>query len=194
MGDDIAPSPAANATSSGHHHGMASLRGRLLLAGPGLMDPNFFRAVVLMLEHTDEGALGVVLNRPTDLPVREALPPWAETVSDPPVVFVGGPVAPGTAIALGRSTDVEPVVGAFGMVDLDEEPETWHDVRLFSGYAGWGPGQLEDELIEDAWLVLDSRPEDIATDDADDLWANVLARQRGPLSLLARYPDEPAFN
>jgi putative transcriptional regulator len=178
----------------GHHQDMASLRGRLLLAGPGLIDPNFFRTVVLMLEHSDEGALGVVLNRPTDLPVRDALPPWADTVSDPPVVFVGGPVAPGTAIALGRSTDVEPVVGAFGMVDLEEEPATWRDVRLFSGYAGWGPGQLEAEVDEDAWIVLDPRPEDVATGEADDLWSRVLARQRGPLSLLARYPDEPAFN
>jgi putative transcriptional regulator len=110
------------------------------------------------------------------------------------VVFVGGPVAPGTAIALGHRDDVEPVVGAFGMVDLDEDPSAWRDVRLFSGYSGWGPGQLEAELDEDAWLVLDPRPEDLVIEDADDLWSRVLARQPGRLSLLARYPDEPGFN
>jgi putative transcriptional regulator len=174
--------------------GMESLRGRLLLAGPGLLDPNFFRSVVLVLEHSEEGAVGIVLNRPTDLPVEDVLAPWASTVSTPPVVFVGGPVAPGTAIALGRSRDVEPLLGAFGMVDLDEDPGRWHDVRLFSGYSGWGPGQLELELAEDAWLVLEPRPEDVATAAVDDLWSRVLARQPGPLALLARYPDEPAFN
>jgi putative transcriptional regulator len=173
---------------------MATLRGRLLLAGPGLVEPNFFRTVILILEHGDDGALGVILNRPTDLPVREALPPWAGVVSDPPVVFVGGPVSPGTAIALGRSIDAEPVVGAFGMLDLEEPTAACHDVRLFSGYAGWGPGQLEDELAEDAWLVLDAHPDDILTDDADELWSAVLARQPGRLALLSRYPDEPAFN
>jgi putative transcriptional regulator len=174
--------------------GMASMRGRLLVAGPALLDPNFFRTVVLVLDHDEEGAVGVVINRPTDLPVREALPPWAETVSDPPVVFVGGPVAPGTAIGIGRGADIEPVLGPYGMVDLDQPPETWREVRLFSGYAGWGPGQLEMEIEEDAWLVLDAWPEDVATDDADDLWSIVLARQPHPLSLLALYPDEPAFN
>ena len=173
---------------------MATLRGRLLLAGPGLVDPNFFRTVILMLEHGDDGAIGVILNRPTDLPVRDALPPWADTVSDPAVVFVGGPVAPGTAIALGRSLDVEPVVGAFGMLDLEQSPTACHDVRLFSGYAGWGPGQLEDEIDEDSWIILEARPDDVASDDADELWSIVLARQPGPLALLARYPDEPAFN
>jgi len=173
---------------------MASLRGRLLLAGPTLIDPNFFRAVVLVLEHTEEGAIGVILNRPTDLPVREALPAWSSAVSEPDVVFVGGPVGAGTAIALGRGRDVDYVVGTFGMVDLDGEPEDFHDVRLFSGYAGWGAGQLEDELMQDAWIVLDALPEDLATPDADDLWAAVLARQPRPLSLLALYPDEPAFN
>lgn len=173
---------------------MASLRGRLLLAGPTLIDPNFFRAVVLVLEHTEEGAIGVILNRPTDLPVHEALPTWSSAVSEPEVVFVGGPVGAGTAIALGRGLDVDELVGSFGMVDLDAEPDEFRDVRLFSGYAGWGAGQLEDELMQDAWIVLDALPDDLATPDADDLWSAVLARQPHPLSLLALYPDEPAFN
>ncbi|HEX7095738.1 MAG TPA: YqgE/AlgH family protein [Acidimicrobiales bacterium] len=177
-----------------HHRGMASLRGRLLLAGPTLIDPNFFRSVVLMLEHTHEGAIGVILNRPTDLPVSEALPPWSFAVSAPDVVFVGGPVGPGTAIALGQGPDVDQLVGPFGMVDLDADPYDFRHVRLFSGYAGWGPGQLERELAEGAWIVLDALPEDLLTPDADDLWSAVLARQPHPLSLLALYPDEPAFN
>lgn len=133
---------------------MASLRGRLLLAGPTLIDPNFFRAVVLVLEHTEEGAIGVILNRPTDLPVHEALPTWSSAVSEPEVVFVGGPVGAGTAIALGRGLDVDELVGSFGMVDLDAEPDEFRDVRLFSGYAGWGAGQLESELAQNAWLTV----------------------------------------
>lgn len=174
---------------------MASLRGQLLLAGPYLRDPNFFRTVVLVLEHAaDDGALGVVLNRPTELTVREALPGWADAVSVPETVFVGGPVSPGTALALGRGPQEEPLLDDVGVVDLESAAEGWHDVRVFSGYAGWGPGQLEAELIEEAWFVLDAQADDVCTTEPDDLWARVLARQPGPLALLARYPDEPAFN
>jgi putative transcriptional regulator len=174
---------------------MASLRGRLLLAGPHLLDPNFFRAVVLMLEHNDDGAVGVVLNRPSNLPVREALPEWADATSQPAVVFVGGPVAPGSALALGRTDDRdEAVIGDMAVVDLETPAADWDLVRVFSGYSGWGAGQVEYELAEDAWFVLDAAPDDVRTGDPDDLWAAVLRRQPAPLSLLARYPDEPAFN
>ena len=174
---------------------MESLRGQLLLAGPYLHDPNFFRTVVLVLEHgPEEGALGVVLNRPTDLSVRDALPAWADAVSRPDAVFLGGPVSPGTALALGRGPQFETIVGDVGVVDLESAASEWTDVRVFSGYAGWSPGQLESELAQDAWFVLPASPEDLCTTAPDDLWSTVLARQRGPLSLLARYPDEPAFN
>jgi putative transcriptional regulator len=181
---------------------MRSTRGRLLLAGPNLQEPNFFRTVVLMIDHDENGALGVVLNRPTDYPVTSALPDWAPFSSEPDVVFVGGPVAPETAIALGRRTgsdapaDWSRVVGDIGMIDLGATPlpGVLVDVRVFAGYAGWAPGQLEGELAVEAWLVLDATTSDVTTAHPDDLWAEVLRRQPGPLSLLAAYPDEPAWN
>jgi putative transcriptional regulator len=165
-----------------------------LLAGPRLLDPNFFRAVVLVLEHGDDGALGVVLNRPSELTVHDALPEWSANVSEPEVVFVGGPVSPGTALALGRGPQADAVVGDVGIVDLDTLAGTWRDVRVFSGYSGWGPGQLESELVDDAWFVLEARADDVCSAAPDELWSAVLSRQPGPLSRLARYPDEPAFN
>jgi putative transcriptional regulator len=181
---------------------MRSTRGRLLLAGPNLQDPNFFRTVVLMIDHDENGALGVVLNRPTDYPVTSALPGWAPFTSEPDVVFAGGPVAPETAIALGRRTSGgdtagwSRVIGDIGMVDLGATPLPGElvDVRVFAGYAGWAPGQLEGELAADAWLVLDASASDVTSADPGDLWAEVLRRQHGPLSLLATYPDEPAWN
>ncbi len=181
---------------------MRSTRGRLLLAGPNLQDPNFFRTVVLMIDHDESGALGVVLNRPTDYPVTSALPSWAPFTSEPDVVFVGGPVAPETAIALGRRTgtnepaDWSRVVGDIGMIDLDATPLAGElvEVRVFAGYAGWAPGQLEGELAADAWLVLEAEMRDVTTAEPGELWAEVLRRQPGSLSLLAAYPDEPAWN
>lgn len=176
---------------------MASHRGRLLLAGPYLYDPNFFRSVVLLIEHTDDGAIGVVLNRPTDVTVFDALPEWADRVTSPPVVFAGGPVAPGSALALGTNTDGDDddlLVGDLSVVDLETPASHWREVRLFSGYAGWAPGQLEAELAEEAWFVLDAAPSDILTADPENLWSEVLGRQHGPLALLSRYPDQPAFN
>lgn len=182
---------------------MRSTRGRLLLAGPSLRDPNFARTVVLMLDHDDEGALGVVLNRPTDYPVTSALPAWSPFVCEPDVVFVGGPVAPDTALALGRlpsgaetPAGFTPVIGPVGIIDLDDllTARTVRDVRLFAGYAGWAPGQLEGELASDAWIVLDSLPVDSTTPHPEQLWEAVLRRQPGSLALLAAYPDEPVWN
>lgn len=182
---------------------MRSTRGRLLVAGPSLRDPNFFRTVVLMLDHDEDGALGVVLNRPTEHPVATALEAWAPYVCEPGTVFVGGPVAPDTALALGRlPTDAPvppgftPVIGPVGIVNLDasELGALVRDVRIFAGYAGWAPGQLEGELASDAWLVLDSAPADARTTHPESLWGTVLRRQPGSLSLLAAYPDEPAWN
>jgi putative transcriptional regulator len=182
---------------------MRSLRGRLLLAGPSLRDPNFFRTVVLMLEHDAEGALGLVLNRPTDYRIASALPPWAGAVSEPDVVFVGGPVAPETALALGRlragATEApgwRRLFDTVGVVDLEATPLATDvlDVRIFAGYAGWAAGQLEAELAQDAWLVLEASEADTTTGDPDTLWSAVLRRQPGSLSWLAAYPDEPAWN
>jgi len=146
-----------------------SLRGRLLVASPVLVDPNFDGTVVLVLEHGDDGAAGVVLNRPTATDVGDPLPGWHRLALEPAVVFDGGPVSPDGAICLGRSWPDEPspawepVVGAVGTVDLSVDPGEvsagLQGIRVFAGYAGWGAGQLEDEVEAGAWFVIDARPE-----------------------------------
>ncbi len=182
-----------------------STRGRLLLAGPSLEDPNFRRTVVFMIEHDPDGALGLVLNRPSPFEVAEALPGWEDLSVTPTAVFVGGPVEQGAVIGLGRllaedpPVGVTPVHGPVGVLDLDADPQLLvgdlGGVRLFTGYAGWGPGQLEGELALGGWLVLDAEPGDVFTDRPDDLWRRVLARQPDPaLARLAHYPDDPTVN
>ena len=181
-----------------------SLRGKLLVAAPSLADPNFYRTVVLMLEHTDEGAAGVVLNRPTDTKVREALPDWADVAAEPGVVFVGGPVQQTGVICLGRVVPNSAPEGfleladGMGSVDLEQDaalvvPDI-EVLRVFAGYAGWGAGQLESELGEDAWLVLESLPGDVFATDPRHLWREVFRRQIGKLRLLANFPPHPSLN
>ncbi len=171
-----------------------SLAGNLLLATPFLIDPNFYRTVVLMLEHDDEGALGVVLNRPLDVPVRDYLEDWIELVADPPVVFSGGPVQPEVALAVGRGN--KPGGHGVRLIDLEVGPASAGVdlIRVFSGYAAWAPGQLEGEQEEGAWWVIESEPGDAFTADAEQLWAAVLRRQQGELALFATLPDDPGLN
>jgi putative transcriptional regulator len=176
-----------------------SVRGRLLVATPDLQDPNFSRTVVLVLEHGEEGALGVVLNRPVDLRVEEVLPDWADRASAPACLFVGGPVAPSAAIGLGRGTGagVDALFDGIGTLDLDPEHEAvpeLSDLRIFVGYAGWSPGQLEQELAAGGWLVLDLDPEDPFTADPSQLWAHVLRRQGGRTAMFALAPEDPSTN
>lgn len=180
------------------------LTGRLLVSSPLLRDPNFDRAVVLILEHGDPGAVGVILNRPSELEVAEAVPPWAPHAADPPVVFRGGPVAPGSVIGLasspvpGETVGWKPLFGLIGAVDLAVEPASIdvpiEAVRLFSGYAGWDPGQLEGEMAMGAWFVIDVRPGDILTPHPHDLWQAVLRRQPGTLAFVASFPPDPNLN
>lgn len=184
--------------------------GRLLVATPQLADPNFRRGVVLLVEHeTAEGTLGVVLNRPTEVPVGRVLPPWADLVSGPSVVFQGGPVALDSALALAkvreskeplgwRALDGAPAVTQVGVVDLDAPPELLvgdiSRLRVFAGYAGWGPGQLRSEIEEGAWYVVSAEAGDAFIDDPEHLWQAVLRRQGGDLALVATYPDDPSLN
>ena len=183
------------------------LTGRLLVASPQLGDPNFDRSVVLLLDHGPEGALGVVLNRPTGLPVDEILDAWsAEALATPPgVVFRGGPVSPDAVIGLARSDADDAdgsrwrlVLDGVGTVDLavapDDQPVAVAGVRMFAGYAGWSPDQLEEELREGAWIVVDALLTDVFTTEADTLWHDVLQRQGGTLALLAAYPPHPSVN
>lgn len=162
--------------------------GALAVATPVLTDPNFARSVVLLLQHDGEGSLGVVLDRPTTIPVDEFLPVWHDVVVPPAVVFAGGPVEPEVGIGLCiRGGSVE-------IVDLTAVPEDQSPVRVFAGCAGWSPGQLEDEIAADAWFVVDFVPSDLTTPDPEDLWSTVLRRQRADLSIFASYPNDPRMN
>ena len=178
--------------------------GRLLVAAPTMRDPNFDRSVVLLLEHGADGALGVVLNRPTETDLFGALPRWERLAAQPTVVFVGGPVAPAAAICLARSPVGEetdgwkPLFSGLGTVDLNLDPEELdmplEEVRVFAGYAGWSEGQLESEVSAGAWFILDALPGDALSSAPGDLWHSVLRRQGGRLALVAAFPDDPSMN
>ena len=179
------------------------LKGRLLISSPTLRDPNFDRTVILLIEHGEEGALGVVLNRPSELDVDEVLPRWASRAADPTVLFIGGPVQPNAVICLARTDRIveglitATAVDGIGLVDLDGDPiDAGPEVgiRCFAGYAGWDGGQLEGELAEDAWFVVDPTLDDPFTPDPQGLWRRVLARQPGDLSRYALYPADPSLN
>ncbi len=178
--------------------------GRLLVATPALTDPHFTRTVVLLLQHdADEGALGIVLTRPSGTGVGEVVPSWSGLAAGPAVVFTGGPVQPEAAICLGRVVPGTPAGPAFapladaqlGTVDLDAPPtDGLRHVRLFAGYAGWGAGQLEDEVAEGAWWVLDALPGDAFAARPERLWGDVLRRQGLPLAWQATAVADPRLN
>ncbi len=173
-----------------------TLRGQLLVAAPILSDPNFHRTVVLVAEHGDEGAMGLVLNRPTDTPVGTALPELAPLAGDDDPVYLGGPVALESVLAVAELDDPDDASDLlFGTVGFVQEP----DVpvlrgRVFVGYAGWSAGQLEEELAEEAWLVLPAEADDLFSADPDGLWSTVLRRQGGPYALLSLMPPDPSLN
>src|SRR3954462_13212350 len=183
-------------------------KGRVLVASPLLVDPNFDHTVILMLEHSEEGALGLVLNRPSEIDVTEAFEAWADWSRTPACVFVGGPVQPEAAfcVALVGASDARamptdglaPIVARLAVADLERTP-MWipaeiEAARIFCGYAGWTGGQLERELREEAWFVVDAHDDDVFAPEPDALWHDVLWRQRGPLQWVANCPDDPSDN
>lgn len=184
----------------------ADYTGRLLVATPSLRDPNFVRTVVLVLDHDGEGTLGVVVNRPTDMPVTSVLAPWDDLVCEPDVLFQGGPVSTSSALALAElpvDAPDEPVGwrrlhGRLGLVDLDAPPELLMggvgSMRVFAGYSGWSPGQLDAEIERGGWYVVEAEPGDAFTTAPEDMWRRVLRRQTGRLSLVATFPDDPSMN
>jgi putative transcriptional regulator len=186
-------------------HG-APTKGRLLVATPPLEDPNFDRTVVFVLEHHDDGAIGVVINRPSIEALDEPLDRWIDLQSTPSSIFDGGPVEPNALIALAAThapldesdENLSPITGRIASADLTADPALVapevDGVRVFRGYAGWGPGQLEDEIDAGAWLVLDSEPDDVFSPEPDELWRTVLRRQPGRLAWLADAPDDLAAN
>jgi putative transcriptional regulator len=181
---------------------LETLRGQLLVAGPALVDPNFRRTVVLVTEHTEEGAMGVVLNRDTPVAVSEAVPHLGELAGEGAVVHVGGPVQPEAVVALAEFVDPSSAASiAFetvGYVRADAEPDDLAGivarVRVFAGYAGWGAGQLDAELEESAWIVEPALVADVFCDAPAELWSAVLKRKGGPYAFLATIPPDPALN
>lgn len=183
---------------------MASLRGKLLVASPALEDPNFRRTVILVAEHGPDGAMGLVLNRAATATVDDAVPDLAWLADGEEAMYVGGPVAPGGVIVLAEWDEprlaaalVEADLG-FVPAGLDEGEERLERAvrraRVFAGHAGWGPGQLEGELDEEAWIVEPPQREEIFTDDPEGLWAAVLRRKGREYALLSTMPEDPSLN
>lgn len=180
---------------------MESLRGSLLISNGNLYDPNFRHTVVLVGEHNAEGAVGVVLNRPLEVAVREAIPPLAELVPPGELLFQGGPVQPENPVLLVETDDPElldiHVFGSVGFlvgeVSAAVAPRVLR-ARVFAGYSGWGAGQLEAEMREDSWIVDPARAEDAFTDNPDLLWSRVLERKGPEYHLLSRMPYDPSMN
>jgi putative transcriptional regulator len=182
---------------------MDSLRGRLLIASPVLVDPNFHRTVVLIAEHTEDGAMGLVLNRPAETLVADAVPDLTELADSGAPVYVGGPVAADAVIVLAEF-DEPALAGVLldddlgfvgsGTEDLGAVAGGVRRARVFAGHAGWGPGQLEAELEEDSWIVEPPRREEIFSEDTDALWASVLRRKGREYALLSTMPPDPSVN
>ncbi|QKE85441.1 YqgE/AlgH family protein [Arthrobacter sp. NEB 688] len=183
----------------------ATTTGRLLVATPQIEEGVFHRSVVLVLHHGDDGAQGLVLNRPVDAGIDSVLPGWEEHASRPATLFQGGPVQLDSALGLvavpGDSpepTGVRRLFGAVALVDLDTPPPLvvpeLSGLRIFAGYAGWSPGQLEEEVATGSWFVVDTESADAFTDQPADLWQRVLRRQPEPLRWMALYPPDPSLN
>lgn len=181
--------------------------GSLLVAAPVLLDPNFRRTVVFVIDHRESGTLGVVLNRPSEVAVVDVLPTWGRHTSRPQAVFVGGPVEQKTALCLaalrpgrqpGSITGVVGVRGPVALVDLDSDPDDVaplvRGLRVFAGYSGWESGQLAGEIQRGDWMVVPALPDDVMVPPGVDLWGRVLRRQGMPLALLATHPVDVERN
>lgn len=178
---------------------MDNLRGRLLISNGSLFDPNFRHTVVLIVEHTEEGALGLVLNRPLATTVSEAVPELASLVGPDDNLYVGGPVQPEAAVILAEASDPtsfeQPVLERIGLVgEVTPMAQAFIRARVFGGYSGWGPGQLENEVAREDWIVEPASASDVFTDDPQHLWKQVLERKGGPFAMLATMPFDPSLN
>jgi putative transcriptional regulator len=179
-----------------------SLRGKLLVASPALVDPNFARAVILITEHNEDGAMGVVLNRPSESAVGEVAPELDRLVAEDDPIYVGGPVQPQALVVLAEFADPGAaawiVVADVGFVSAETEQDELERAvrrgRVYAGYSGWGAGQLEEELTEEAWIVEAPLPSELFPDDPRTLWSDVLARKGGQYALIARMPEDPSLN
>ena len=179
---------------------MEYLSGRLLVSSPALVDANFRRTVVLMTHHDAEGAAGLVLSRPSELVIAEAVPDLGPLPYVDEVVYVGGPVQPEAVVVLVEfdqlDDETEPILGnvAYLPPERADEDLPLERARVFAGYSGWAPGQLEAELAELAWIVVDAEPDDVFATDPDELWRTVVQRKGGRFSILATMPYDPRLN
>lgn len=181
--------------------------GSLLIASTTLTESIFSRSVIYMIEHNDDGSLGVILNQMSQTAVHNLLPRWTDLAASPRALFIGGPVKQDSALCLGvlkPGVDAGPVEGLkhvdgrVVLVDLDADPEQLVEVldgvRLFAGYAGWSAGQLDGELGQDSWLLASGLPRDILAPATVDVWSSVLRRQPWPLPLLSTFPEDVSQN
>ena len=181
---------------------MTSLRGKLLIASPALLDPNFARTVVLIAEHGEEGTMGLVLNRPSDNEVAGAVGELGGIVAPGDLVYAGGPVQTSAVMVLAEfnepSEAAAVVLGDVGFLPAKEDPTELADglrrARVFAGHSGWSPGQLDAELDEGSWIIVAARVDDVFAPDPDELWAEALERKGGPYAQLARMPEDPSVN
>jgi putative transcriptional regulator len=182
---------------------MQPVAGSLLIASATLVDPNFARCVLLVLDSDTNGTLGVVLNRPSEVAVGDVLEPWQDMASEPGVFFRGGPVELNAALALGAvngeaPSGFRPLTGSLGMVDLDSSPDDFLGrltaLRVYAGYTGWGAEQLDEEIAEGSWHVVPAAKSDLFSTDPDRLWREVTRRQPSPLSMLATLPEDANLN
>jgi putative transcriptional regulator len=180
---------------------MKSLRGQLLISSGGLYDPNFRHTVVLIGEHNADGALGVVLNRALNVTVEQAIPPLSDLVPPGAPLFQGGPVRPESPVLLAELDDPELldilVLGSVGFLVGDVSEDIRPSVlraRVFAGYSGWGPGQLEAEMAGDSWITEAAGVDDVFTDAPELLWSRVLERKGPEYRRLSRMPYDPSMN
>jgi putative transcriptional regulator len=181
--------------------------GSALVAAPALRDPHFCRTVVLIIDHCASGTVGVVLNRPSNVPVRDVLPSWGPHATVPSALYVGGPMEQRAALCVAalpagvdaeRTDGVTRVRGSLALVSLDADPDLMaprlRGLRVFAGYAGWGEGQLAGEIQRGDWVVAPALSDDVLAPPGTDLWSRILRRQGMPLALLATYPADPVLN
>lgn len=182
-----------------------SLTGQLLVATPQIGDGIFHRSVVLLLHHDEDGAQGVILNRPMDADIEAVLPGWQEHATRPQRLFQGGPVGLDSALGLvtvpgdgAEPLGVKRLFGGIALIDLDTPPvlviPEIAGLRIFAGYAGWSPGQLEVEIRTGSWYVVDAENRDAFSDDPAGMWVRVLRRQRDQLAFVATFPEDPSMN
>jgi len=172
--------------------------GQFLVATPIIAAPPFARSVILMLEHDESGAFGLILNAATIIPVADHLPEIAHLASEPPSVFVGGPVGSDMAIILGRSGTADfqrpTPFGNIGIIDVDGIPPDLDALRVFAGYAGWTPWQLDAEIDDGSWWVVPTDRSLIFSAETSDMWERVVSAAPGTIPFHRTFPHDLSAN